>query len=162
MTPPPSYDEGTSPAKLGRKMILAYPMRATHHALLRLTCGQAQVCALPLWEDDRLAIDYEKRDGVAYITLNNPAKANIFDKPTADAISEAWIDLWEDRSIRCAILTGKGDTHFCGGHNLAPRENITEEEREYLRTQRIFWPLAGTVNGQKTGVDGRIRGCGNR
>ena len=46
--------------------------------------------------------------------------------------------------------------HFCGGHNLAPRENITEEEREYLRTQRIFWPLAGTVHGQKTGVDGRM------
>jgi enoyl-CoA hydratase/carnithine racemase len=107
-------------------------------------------------EDARLPIDYEKRDGVAYITLNNPAKANLLDKPTSDAISEAWIDLWEDRSIRCAILTGKGDTHFCGGHNLAPRENVTEEEREYLRTQRIFWPLAGTVHGQKTGVDGRM------
>ena len=93
-----------------------------------------------------MTIDYEKRDGVAYITLNNPAKANILDKQTSDAISEAWIDLWEDRSIRCAILTGKGDTHFCGGHNLAPRKNITEEEREYLRTQRVFWPLAGTVS----------------
>jgi len=41
-----------------------------------------------------------KRDGVAYITLNNPEKANILDKPTSDAISEAWIDLWEDRAIR--------------------------------------------------------------
>ena len=103
-----------------------------------------------------MPIDYEKRDGVAYITLNNPSKANILDKQTSDAISEAWIDLWEDRSIRCAILTGKGDTHFCGGHNLAPRKDITEEEREYLRTQRVFWPLAGTVHGQKTGVDGRM------
>jgi enoyl-CoA hydratase/carnithine racemase len=103
-----------------------------------------------------VAIDYEKRDGVAYITLNNPAKANIFDKETSDAISAAWIDLWEDRQIRCAILTGAGDRYFCGGHNLAPRKNITEEEREYLRTQRIFWPLAGTVHGQKTGVDGRM------
>ena len=103
-----------------------------------------------------MAIKYEKRDGVAYITLNNPAKANIFDKETSDEISAAWIDMWEDRDIRCAILTGAGDRHFCGGHNLAPRKNITEEEREYLRTQRIFWPLAGTVNGQKTGVDGRF------
>src|SRR6267378_12675 len=103
-----------------------------------------------------MAIDYEKRDGVAYITLNNPEKANILDKPTSDAISAAWIDLWEDRDIRCAILTGAGDRHFCGGHNLAPRPNITDEEREYLRTQRIYWPLAGTVNGQKTGVDGRM------
>ena len=58
-----------------------------------------------------MAIDYQKRDGVAYITLNNPAKANILDKATSDEISAAWIDLWEDREIRCAILTGDL-THF--------------------------------------------------
>ena len=55
-----------------------------------------------------MAIDYEKRGAVAYITLNNPEKANILDKPTSDAISDAWIDLWEDRDIRCAILTVPG------------------------------------------------------
>ena len=38
----------------------------------------------------------------------------------------------------------------------AAGQNITEDDREYLRTQRIFWPLAGTVHGQKTGVDGRM------
>ena len=103
-----------------------------------------------------MAIDYQKRDGVAYMTLDNPEKANILDKPTSDAISAAWIDLWEDRDIRCAILTGAGDRHFCGGHDLAPVQDLTEEEREYLRTQRIFWPLAGTVHGQKSGVDGRM------
>jgi enoyl-CoA hydratase/carnithine racemase len=103
-----------------------------------------------------MGLDYEKRDGVAYITLNNPAKANILDKRMSDDISAAWIDLWEDRHIRCAILTGAGDKHFCGGHNLAPRPGVTEEEREFLRTQKIFWPLAGTVHGQKTGVDGRM------
>jgi enoyl-CoA hydratase/carnithine racemase len=107
-------------------------------------------------EDPTVPIDYVKRDGVAYITLNNPAKANILDKPTSDAISEAWIDLWEDRHIRCAIVTGAGDRHFCGGHNLAPRPDLTAEDREYLRTQRIYWPLAGTVHGQKSGVDGRM------
>ncbi len=103
-----------------------------------------------------MAIDYVKRDGIATITLNNPAKANILDKAMSDEISAAWIDLWEDRDIRCAIVTGAGERHFCGGHNLAPRPNITEEEREYLRTKRIFWPLAATVHGQKTGVDGRM------
>ena len=99
-----------------------------------------------------MPIDYAKKDGVAYITLNNPAKANILDKHTSDAISAAWIDLWEDRDIRCAIVTGAGDRHFCGGHNLQPRPDLTADDREYLRTQRIFWPLAGPVHGQKTGV----------
>ncbi len=103
-----------------------------------------------------MAIDYIKRDGVAYITLNNPAKANILDKPTSDALSDAWIDLWEDRTIRCAILTGAGDRHFCAGHNLQPRPDLTAEERDYLQTQKIYWPPAGTVHGQRTGVDGRM------
>ena len=103
-----------------------------------------------------MPIDYEKRDGVAYITLNNPEKANILDKPTSDDISAAWIDLWEDKNIRCAIVTGKGDKHFCGGHNLTPRPDLTEEDREYLRLQKVYWPLAGTVHGQTTGVDGRM------
>lgn len=103
-----------------------------------------------------MPIVYEKRDGVAYITLDNPDKANVLDKATSDDISAAWIDMWEDRSVRCAILTGTGDRHFCGGHNLKPRPDLTAEDREYLRTQRIFWPLAGTVHGQKTGVDGRM------
>jgi enoyl-CoA hydratase/carnithine racemase len=103
-----------------------------------------------------MAIDYKKRDGVAYITLNNPEKANILDKKTSDEISEAWIDLWEDREVRCAILTGKGNRHFCGGHNLQPRPELSDEEREMLRAQRMFWPLAGTVYGTPTGVDGRM------
>ena len=103
-----------------------------------------------------MPIDYEKRNGVAYITLNNPEKANILDKPTSDDISAAWIDLWEDKDIRCAIVTGKGDKHFCGGHNLTPRPDLTDEDREFLRLQKVYWPLAGTVHGQTTGVDGRM------
>ncbi len=103
-----------------------------------------------------MAIDYEKRDGVAYITLNQPEKANLLDKETSDAISEAWIDMWEDREIRCAILTGTGDRHFCAGHDLTPNPELSSDERQYLRAQRMYWPLAGTVNGANTGVDGRM------
>jgi len=118
-----------------------------------VSCLTARIASL---KDFIVPILYEKRNGVAYITLDNPDKANVLDKATSDDISEAWIDMWEDRSVRCAILTGTGDRHFCGGHNLKPRADLTAEDREYLRTQRIFWPLAGTVHGQKTGVDGRM------
>lgn len=103
-----------------------------------------------------MGLKYEKRNHIAYITLSNPGKANILDKSSSDEISAAWTDLWEDSDIRCAIITGEGDQYFCGGHNLAPRPDVTDEEREYLKTKRLFWPLSGTVNGQRTGVDGRM------
>ena len=100
---------------------------------------------------------YEKKGQVAYITLNNPEKANILDRPTADELSEVWKETWEDMDVRVAILTAVGQRHFCAGHNLAVRPDITEEERERARTEAIFWPLAGSVNGAaRFGADGRL------
>lgn len=99
---------------------------------------------------------YEKRQKIAYITINNPEKANILDRETSHEISEVWKEVWEDHDVRVAILTGVGERHFCAGHNLAPRPDITEEERERVRAESVFWPLAGTVNGARIGADGRL------
>jgi len=99
---------------------------------------------------------YEKRQKIAYITINNPEKANILDRETSHEISEVWQEVWEDHEVRVAILTGVGEHHFCAGHNLAPRPDITEEERERVRAESVFWPLAGTVNGARIGADGRL------
>ena len=41
-----------------------------------------------------MSIIYEKRDHVAYITISNPEKANILDKATSDALSDAWKEVW--------------------------------------------------------------------
>ena len=100
--------------------------------------------------------NYQKEKHVAYVTISNPTKGNILDRATSDDISEIWKTIWEDKDIRVAILTGEGDRHFCAGHNLAPPYGITEEERERIRTESIFWPLSGTVNGAKIGADGRL------
>jgi enoyl-CoA hydratase/carnithine racemase len=103
-----------------------------------------------------VGVVYETRNHIAYITISNVDKANVLDRPTIDELSEAWTRVWEDRDVRAAIITGEGDRHFCGGHNLAPRPGVTPEESEFLRAQRMFWPPAGTVNGTRTGVDGRM------
>ncbi|ETX02955.1 MAG: hypothetical protein ETSY1_01740 [Candidatus Entotheonella factor] len=98
---------------------------------------------------------YEKRNKIGYITLNNPEKANILDRQTSDEISEAWKTVWEDRDVRVVILTGTGNRHFCAGHNLA-LPGVTAEERDRIRTEAIFSPLAGSVNGARIGADGRL------
>ncbi len=99
---------------------------------------------------------YEKRDKIAVITINNPEKANILDRETSNQISDTWKEVWEDRDVRAVILTGTGERHFCAGHNLATRPDITVEERDRVRAESIFWPLGGSVNGAKIGVDGSL------
>jgi enoyl-CoA hydratase/carnithine racemase len=103
-----------------------------------------------------MAIRYQKREHVAYVTITNAAKANVLDGETSTAIAAAWADAWEDPAVRCIILSGEGDRHFCGGHDLSPHPDLSAEEVEFLRTRRLFWPRAGTVNGTPTGVDGRM------
>ena len=103
-----------------------------------------------------MAVDYIRRDGIGYVTINNPSKANILDRQTSNDISEIWKDIWEDPDVRAVILTGTGDRHFCAGHNLDSRPDITAEERERIRAENIFWPLAGTVNGARIGADGSL------
>ena len=103
-----------------------------------------------------MSLILEKKKNIAYITIDNPAKANILDRQTSDEISEAWKEMWEDRNVRAIILTGSGDKYFCAGHNLAPPPDVTEEERQRMRSESVFWPLSGTVNGARIGASGNL------
>jgi enoyl-CoA hydratase/carnithine racemase len=103
-----------------------------------------------------MAVDYEKKNGISYVTINNPLKANILDRQTANDISDIWKEIWEDPDVRAVILSGVGDKYFCAGHNLDSRPDITAEERERIRAENVFWPLSGTVNGARIGADGRL------
>ena len=103
-----------------------------------------------------MSIRYETVDQIATITIDNPDKANVLDKQHSDELSEAWRQVWEDRDVRVGIVTATGDRHFCAGHDISPHPDLTAEEREYLRAQKMYWPHAGTVNGATIGVDGRM------
>src|ERR1700736_4944267 len=61
---------------------------------------------------------YEKRDQVAYITLNRPEVHNAIDTETDGLLFEAWTDFRGDPDVRIAILTGSGDKTFCAGADL--------------------------------------------
>lgn len=103
-----------------------------------------------------MALIYEKHNNIAYLIIDNPDRANILDRATSDELSQAWTEAWEDHDVRVVIIRGSGDQHFCGGHNLQRKPDVTDEEVEYLHLERLYWPLAGTVNGNPTGVDGRM------
>jgi enoyl-CoA hydratase/carnithine racemase len=57
---------------------------------------------------------YEKRDQVAYITLNRPDSLNAFNDELNEAMGEALVDYRDDPSLLVAILTGSGRAFSAG------------------------------------------------
>ena len=103
-----------------------------------------------------MGIRYETNEYVATIVLDNASRANVIDKGIALELAAAWKEAWEDRDVRAIVLTGAGDRHFCGGHDLKPRGDVTEAEFEYLAMERVFRAPAGYVNGVPMGLDGEM------
>ena len=101
-----------------------------------------------------MTIQYETEDQIAVITIANERKANTLDKHHAVELGRAWINAWEDRNVRAIVITGEGDRHFCGGHDLSLRDDVTEAEHHFLSLERIFRPPAGYINGMQSGIDG--------
>ncbi len=61
---------------------------------------------------------YEKRDGIATITLNRPEKRNAITPEMMVRLADAWQDYRDDDEMRVAILTGAGDQSFTAGADL--------------------------------------------
>ena len=62
---------------------------------------------------------YEKKDQIAYVTLNRPKVLNALNDRTIDELAEVFGDAATDESIRVVILTGTGDKAFAAGADIA-------------------------------------------
>lgn len=58
-------------------------------------------------------------DHIAYITLNRPAHGNALTPGILAWFQETWRRIADDRDIRCVLITGAGEKHFCTGADLA-------------------------------------------
>jgi enoyl-CoA hydratase/carnithine racemase len=61
---------------------------------------------------------YEKRDHIAYITLNRPERMNALHPPANAELSGVWNDFADDPDAWVAILTGAGERAFSAGNDL--------------------------------------------
>src|SRR5574340_1544700 len=62
---------------------------------------------------------YEKKDGVAYVTLNRPEALNAFNVRMRDDLYEVLSAIKDDEEVRAAILKGSGKKAFCAGADLS-------------------------------------------
>jgi len=64
---------------------------------------------------------YEKRDGVATVTINRPDVLNAFRAQTVDELIAAFQDAWRDRAVGVVVLTGAGNRAFSSGGDQSER-----------------------------------------
>jgi len=60
----------------------------------------------------------ERKDGIGYLTLNRPERANTISLQLMIDVVNAMEEVDRDPEYRVVILTGAGDRHFCGGADL--------------------------------------------
>src|SRR5215207_9894374 len=61
---------------------------------------------------------YEKRDHLAFITINRPEVMNALHPPASEELSAIWDAFATDPDLWVAILTGAGDRAFSAGNDL--------------------------------------------
>ena len=61
----------------------------------------------------------EKKNSIAYVTVNRPKVLNALNMATMEELRAAFADIKEDPSIRVAILTGSGEKAFVAGADIS-------------------------------------------
>src|ERR1700682_4651973 len=111
---------------------------------------------------------FEKRNKIAYVTINRPERRNRLNAETRRLLAAAWREIRDDDDICIGIVTGTGQESFCAGGDLAenlgkskgdvhPLEYDTPQGRaeqsytKYLREVGNNKPLIAAVNGYAAG-----------
>ncbi|HWA02413.1 MAG TPA: crotonase/enoyl-CoA hydratase family protein [Rhizomicrobium sp.] len=66
---------------------------------------------------DGRSVRVERQGAVTTVVLDRPHARNAVDRPTADALAEAFLDFERDETAKVAVLWGAGGT-FCAGADL--------------------------------------------
>ncbi|MCL6648461.1 MAG: enoyl-CoA hydratase/isomerase family protein [Chloroflexi bacterium] len=100
-----------------------------------------------------MAIRYEKRGRIAYLTINRPEKRNAVDFATQRELSEAMADFDRDDSCWVLILTGAGEQAFSAGGDLSDWKEVWERGTiQRTSVDPETWkPTIAAINGLAVG-----------
>ena len=92
------------------------------------------------------AVLYEKKEDVAYVTLNSPKTLNAFSVRMRDDLYEIVGAIKDDPEVRVAVVRGEGERAFCAGADLSEfltAPSVMQARR--IRAIRDLWGLMLTV-----------------
>jgi len=76
-------------------------------------------------------LDYEVRDGIAVITLNDPP-ANAYSYEMMQDLDRAILDARMDDAVQVIVITGKGEKFFCAGADIQMLASVTPTYKYYF------------------------------
>jgi enoyl-CoA hydratase len=111
---------------------------------------------------------YEKKDSIAYVTLNRPDALNAFSVQMRDDLYEVFRAIKDDDEVRVIIVKGAGNKAFCAGADLT--EFLTAPsavKARQFRSRRNLWklllnipqPMIAAVHGYVLGSGMEIAAC---
>ena len=99
---------------------------------------------------------YEKKNGIAYVTLNRPKVLNALSQGAWNDLRTAFEDAKDDPTVRGAILTGAGDKAFIAGADISELAQLTSYDAEQSSSsgqavldliENLGKPVIAAVNG---------------
>src|SRR5215470_4696177 len=99
---------------------------------------------------------YEKKNGIAYVTVNRPKVLNALNNATWRDLRSAFEDARDDATIRGVILTGAGDKAFIAGADISELATVSavqaEESSSYGQdvlnlVENLGKPVIAAING---------------
>src|SRR2546428_8542785 len=112
---------------------------------------------------------YEKRGGIAYVTVNRPEKLNALNRKVMEELRACFEEIRDREDARAAILTGAGEKAFVAGADINELAVLTpvEGKETSLTGQRVLdsienlgKPVIAAVNGYGLGGGGELAmGC---
>ena len=96
-------------------------------------------------------IEYEKREHLAYVTLNRPDKLNAMNADMHRELGEVWDDL-QDPEMRVAILSGNGRC-FSAGADLSGgfQYRYNGDFPDITRANRVYKPIVSALHSHVVG-----------
>src|ERR1044072_1584735 len=99
---------------------------------------------------------YEKKNNIAYVTVNRPKVLNALNNETWHDLRAAFEDARDDEAVRGIILTGAGDKAFIAGADISELATVSAVQAEESSTygqdvlnliENVGKPVIAAING---------------
>src|SRR5580704_2564465 len=98
---------------------------------------------------------FEKKDHIAYVTINRPERLNACDFEAYGRLAEIWTEFRKDADLRVAILTGAGERAFCAGSdvksNYVEARGADPASSPFPIMLELHKPIIAAINGHANG-----------